>query len=82
MARGERALLLAEALARLPEDYREVIVLRHLEGLGFAEVGLRMERSEDSVKNLWVRALARLRRTLEHDRGSGGQQHGGTGALG
>ena len=68
VARGERALLLAEALARLPEDYREVIVLRHLEGLGFAEVGLRMDRTEDSVKNLWVRALARLRRTLEDPR--------------
>jgi RNA polymerase sigma-70 factor (ECF subfamily) len=50
------------------EDYREVIVLRHLEGLGFAEVGLRMGRTEDSVKNLWVRALARLRRTLEDPR--------------
>ena len=68
VARGERTLLLAEALARLPEDYREVIVLRHLEGLGFAEVGLRMGRTEDSVKNLWVRALARLRRTLEDPR--------------
>lgn len=68
VARGERALLLAEALARLPEDYREVIVLRHLEGLGFAEVGARMGRTEDSVKNLWVRALARLRRTLEDPR--------------
>jgi RNA polymerase sigma-70 factor (ECF subfamily) len=68
VARGERALLLAEALARLPEDYREVIVLRHLEGLSFAEVGQRMERTEDSVKNLWVRALARLRRTLEDPR--------------
>ncbi len=68
MARRERALLLAEALAILPEDYREVIVLRHLEGLGFADVALRMGRTEDSVKNLWVRALARLRRTLDDPR--------------
>jgi RNA polymerase sigma-70 factor (ECF subfamily) len=68
VARRERALLLAEALAILPEDYRDVIVFRHLEGLGFAEVALRMGRSEDSVKNLWVRALARLRRTLDDPR--------------
>lgn len=60
--------MLAEALAVLPEDYRDVIVLRHLEGLGFAEVALRMGRTEDSVKNLWVRALARLRRTLDDPR--------------
>jgi RNA polymerase sigma-70 factor (ECF subfamily) len=68
VARRERALLLAEALGKLPEDYREVIVLRHLEDLGFAEVAERMGRSEDSVKNLWVRALARVRRSLEDPR--------------
>ena len=68
VARRERALLLAEALSLLPDDYRDVIVLRHLEGLGFAEVADRMGRTEDSVKNLWVRALARLRRTLDDPR--------------
>lgn len=68
VARRERALLLAEALGKLPEDYREVIILRHLEDLGFAEVAQRMGRTEDSVKNLWVRALARVRRSLEDPR--------------
>ena len=56
--------MLADALARLPEDYREVIVLRHLQGLPFAEVAHRMERSVDSVEKLWIRALARLRHLL------------------
>jgi hypothetical protein len=28
-------------------------------------VARRMSRTEDSVKNVWLRALARLRRTLE-----------------
>src|SRR5579875_1247911 len=37
-ARREQAVLLAEALKALPADYEEVIVLRHLEGLSFAEV--------------------------------------------
>ena len=37
-ARRERADLLAEALETLPAAYREVIVLRNLEGLSFAEV--------------------------------------------
>ena len=32
-ARHEQGVLLADALSRLPEDYREVIVLRNLEGL-------------------------------------------------
>ena len=61
-SKREQAVLLAEALARLPEDYREAIVLRHLEGLTFPEVARRMGRSEDSVQKLWVRALASLRR--------------------
>jgi RNA polymerase sigma-70 factor, ECF subfamily len=63
--RREQAVLLADALQKLPEDYREVIILRQLEGLSFPDVARRMERTEDSVKNVWLRALARLRRTLE-----------------
>jgi RNA polymerase sigma-70 factor (ECF subfamily) len=59
--RREQAVLLADALERLPPDWREVIVLRHLEGLAFAEVARRMGRSLDVVKKLWPRALARLR---------------------
>jgi RNA polymerase sigma-70 factor (ECF subfamily) len=63
-SRREQAVLLAEALSRLPEDYREVIILRHLEGLTFPQVAARMNRTEDSVQKLWVRSLANLRRTL------------------
>ena len=61
VSRREQAVLLADALGQLPPDYREVIVLRHLEALPFAEVAARMGRSEDSVQKLWVRALAKLR---------------------
>ena len=64
-ANREQAVLLADALERLRDDYREVIILRHLEGLSFAEVADRMGRSVDSVKNLWARALAQLRRSME-----------------
>ncbi len=67
-ARRERSVLLADALSKLPDDYREVIILRHLEDLGFSEVSQRMCRTEDSVKNLWARALARLRRVMDDPR--------------
>jgi len=63
-ARREQAVLLADALQQLPETYREVIILVHLEGLSFPDAALRMNRSVDSVKNLWARAVARLRRSL------------------
>jgi RNA polymerase sigma-70 factor, ECF subfamily len=63
-SRREQAVLLADALASLPPDYREVIILRHLEGLPFAEVSQRMGRSVDSVEKLWMRGLVRLRQVM------------------
>jgi len=62
--RREQGVLLAQALQELPSDYREVIILRHLEGLSFPEVARRMERTLDSVDKLWARALAQLRRSM------------------
>lgn len=67
-SRREEAVLLGEFLRRLPEDYRQVILLRHIEELSFPEIAARLGRTEDSVKNVWVRALARLRRGLDNKR--------------
>ena len=64
-SRREQAVLFADALGRLPDDYREVIVLRHLEGLTFAGVSERMGRSVDSVEKIWLRAITKLRKTVE-----------------
>jgi RNA polymerase sigma-70 factor (ECF subfamily) len=63
-ARREQAVWLANALEQLPEAYRDVLVLRHLEELSFPQVAARLGRSLDSVKNLWIRALAHLRDRL------------------
>ena len=52
---------LADVLAALPDDYREVIILRNLEGLSHAEIAQRLNRSPGAVRMLWVRALAALR---------------------
>jgi len=64
-SRREQALILADALERLPPDYREVIVLRHLEGLTFPGVAERMNRTLASVEKLWARAVGRLKASLE-----------------
>jgi RNA polymerase sigma-70 factor (ECF subfamily) len=64
-ARREQAVLLADALENMPKDYREVLVLRHMEGLTFPDIARRMERTQDSVEKLWVRGLARLRKEME-----------------
>jgi RNA polymerase sigma-70 factor (ECF subfamily) len=64
-ARREEAVWLADLLGHLSEDYREVLILRHLEELSFPEIALRMDRSADAVKKLWARALIALRGSLE-----------------
>ena len=67
VSRREQAALLTDALGRLPDDYREVILLRHGEGLTFPQVAERMGRSLDSVEKLWLRAVTRLRQTVGGD---------------
>lgn len=57
----EDAVLLADRLADLPPDYREVLVLRNLQGLPFEEVAQRMERSTSAARMLWLRAIEKLR---------------------
>jgi RNA polymerase sigma-70 factor (ECF subfamily) len=59
--RRELATLVADQLAQLPPAYREVIVLRNLEGLAFDEVARRMDRTPGAVRILWLRALEQLR---------------------
>jgi RNA polymerase sigma-70 factor (ECF subfamily) len=62
--RREESLLLAEALGRLPAEWRELLILRHLEGLSFPEIARRLGQTVDSLKKQWPRALASLRRLL------------------
>lgn len=63
-ARREQGVMLADGLSELPPDYREVVILRHLQGLTFPEVARHMDRSVGSVEKLWVRALRRLRSSI------------------
>jgi RNA polymerase sigma-70 factor, ECF subfamily len=57
----EQEVLLADVLSKLPEDFREVIILRNLEGLSHEQVAQRMGRTTGAVRMLWVRALTQLR---------------------
>ena len=57
-------LRMTAALAELPADYQEVIVLRNLERLSFNEVAERMERSRPAVQMLWMRAIRKLQEVM------------------
>lgn len=60
----EQLVELANALSRLSPDHRDVIVLRHLEGIPFAEVAARLNRSSGATRMLWLRAIEQLRRLI------------------
>ena len=64
-AEGERQRMIAEVLEQLPDEYRQVIILRNLEDRSHAEIARRMHRSEGAVRMLWLRALERLKIQLE-----------------
>jgi RNA polymerase sigma-70 factor (ECF subfamily) len=61
----ERAVALADQLARLPAQYRDVIVLRNLQGLSFAEVADRMDRKPGAVRMLWLRAIEKFKQIYQ-----------------
>jgi RNA polymerase sigma-70 factor, ECF subfamily len=63
----EEAVVLADRLAQLPDDYREVLVLRNLQGLPFDEVAQRIERSVGATRMLWLRAIEKLRSVYRKD---------------
>src|SRR5262249_39578732 len=60
----EAAVRLADALARLPDDYQTVLLLRIFEELPAEEVALRMGRSAGAVRMLQMRALTALREQM------------------
>ena len=67
-ARAERQELLvriARALDQLPEDQRDVVLLRDVQGHTVAEIAGRLQRTEKSVAGLLLRGRGRLRQLLQ-----------------
>jgi RNA polymerase sigma-70 factor (ECF subfamily) len=57
---GEQVTILRSALLQLPEEYRQVILWRNWDQMNFAEIGQRLQRSEEAARKLWNRAVAKL----------------------
>ena len=61
----ERAVVFANQLAKLSPAYREVIVLRNLQGLPFEEIAHRVNRKVGAVRMLWVRAIDKFKQVYD-----------------
>lgn len=64
LQRRARAAALEAALADLPERQARAVRLRHLEGLGNAEIAARLETSVEAVESLTARGARALRAAL------------------
>lgn len=65
MRKREHAVALADQLAKLRPQYRDVIVLRNLQGLSFDEIADRMDRKAGAVRMLWLRAIEKFKQVYE-----------------
>jgi RNA polymerase sigma factor (sigma-70 family) len=64
-ALNETLATVRQAIAALPAKQREAIVLRHVQGLDYAEIAQVLGCSADSARANVYQALRRLRRELE-----------------
>ena len=62
----ERGVMVRRALENLTEQYREVVVLRHYEGLKFREIADVLGIPEGTVKSRMAEALNQLNKLLKH----------------
>ena len=56
--------VLMEALARLPQEQRDCLVMRFLQGMSIAETAAALGRTEGAVKQLQLRAVRNLARLV------------------
>jgi RNA polymerase sigma-70 factor (ECF subfamily) len=58
--KNERIDAVDKALARLPGEQRQVIILRNQQHLSFEAIGAKIDRTADAARKLWARAVEKL----------------------
>lgn len=64
ISQRERAEAVASAIEQLDDDSREVLLMRHVEGLNHQQVADILELTSDTVRKRYARALIKLQREL------------------
>lgn len=58
--RREEAAAIEAAIERLPEEYRRVLRLRYWLGMSFADMAAELDRSPNTARTIWFRAVGQL----------------------
>ena len=68
MEEREEDLKVLEAMGELRDDYREILILKHVEGLSYREIAERLEMTVSAVGEKLSRVRGLLKRRLEKKR--------------
>ena len=61
----EQAVVVADAIANLSDEQREVILLRQMHRIPFEEIGKKLGKSSGAVRMIWLRSLERLKKSID-----------------
>jgi RNA polymerase sigma-70 factor (ECF subfamily) len=65
MRQRENAVAFANQLTALRPQYRDVIIMRNLQGMSFEDIARQMQRNPGAVRMQWLRAVDKLREAAE-----------------
>jgi RNA polymerase sigma-70 factor, ECF subfamily len=64
-SRDQKQIRLLAALEKLPEDHREALKLRYIDGLPSKEIAEKMGKSDGAIRVMLTRSLAKLQQILD-----------------
>lgn len=65
LVRDENAERLREAIDKLPEHYRQVVIWRYWDDLPFETIAQRLGKSTEAARMLWLRAIEKLEKEMQ-----------------
>jgi RNA polymerase sigma-70 factor (ECF subfamily) len=65
LEKSQESEKLLKTLRKLPPERQQLIILKFVEGLSNAEIGLIMRKSEGAIKSLYHRTLGSLKKEIE-----------------
>ena len=61
----EQAVIVADAIANLTDDQRDVLLMRQMHRIPFDEIGNKIGKSSGAVRMIWLRALECLKKNID-----------------